>query len=219
MRKLFLCFLFLGSICLNAVEQASVSEQEESDKLEQKQEDKDFVFQPNQPSKNSYGAFRIGYVYQDLESKKIELKNGKNSYKLASNNAYFGLERGWVGGPNKMLLAGGYLDAGAGTTYYLSAGGVFALRLLDGWLIPKISIGYQLQHLSLPNDSSQYNIQSGVGTIGLFVNIVQGFGLSFEARGGIPFHIVRRDQANAYGQPKFNMYSMMISFTFYDFGI
>ncbi|PAF43247.1 hypothetical protein BJI48_05630 [Helicobacter sp. 11S02596-1] len=196
-----------------------MSDNKESTNPKQQEEDKDFVFAPTAPTKHSYGAFRIGYVYQNLWSKKIPLKDGTDSYHLGSSNAYFGLERGYVGGPNKMLMFGGYLDAGAGTTYYLSAGAMFGLRLLDGWLIPKISVGYQLQHLSLPNDSSQYNIQSAVGTIGVFANIAQGFGVSLEFRGGLPFHIVRGDQAKAYNQPKFNMYAVMVSFTFYDFGI
>ncbi|PAF50577.1 hypothetical protein BKH44_07660 [Helicobacter sp. 13S00477-4] len=179
----------------------------------------EFSFAPIPASTHSYGAFRIGYVYQDLYSKSIPLKNGQNSYRLSSHNAYFGLERGWVGGPSKLLMLGGYLDAGAGDTYYLSAGGVFALRLFDGWLIPKVSIGYQLQHLGLPEDSGLYNIQSAVGTIGLFVNVAQGFGLSLEARSGLPFGIVRSAQAANYDNPKFNMYAVMVSFTFYDFGI
>lgn len=173
---------------------------------------------PNEPN-HSYGVFKLGYVYQNLSSSHITLKNGQDSYNFSSNNAYFGLERGWVGGPNKILLIGGYLDAGAGDTYYLSAGGSFGLRLLDGWLMPKISLGYQMQHLGLPNDSDQYNIQSGVGTIGVFVNVIQGFGINLEARAGIPFSIMRKDQANAYGNPKFDMYAVMVSFSFFDFEI
>ncbi|PAF54037.1 hypothetical protein BKH42_03385 [Helicobacter sp. 13S00482-2] len=173
---------------------------------------------PNEPN-HSYGVFKIGYVYQNLSSSNITLKNGENSYNLSSNNVYFGLERGWVGGSKKMLMIGGYLDAGAGDTYYLSAGGSFALRLLDGWVIPKISLGYQLEHLGLPGDSDQYNIHSGVGTIGVFVNVIQGFGINIEARSGIPFGIVRKDQASLYANPKFNMYQIMVSFSFFDFEI
>ncbi|PAF46990.1 hypothetical protein BKH46_05700 [Helicobacter sp. 12S02634-8] len=177
------------------------------------------MFKPIAPVGHSYGAFKIGYVYQNLSSKNIPLKNGANTYRLASNNAYFGLERGWVGGPYKMLMFGGYLDAGAGETYYLSAGGVFALRLLDGWLIPRIAIGYQLQHLGLPQDSQQHNIQSGVGTIGVFAHIAQGFGVSLEGRWGLPFTMARKADASIYRGPKFDMYAVMVSFTFYDFGI
>lgn len=171
---------------------------------------------PNEPN-HTYGVFKIGYVYQNLSSSNIALKNGESSYSFPSSNVYFGLERGWVGGPKKLLLIGGYLDAGAGNTYYLSAGGSFGLRLLDGWLIPKISLGYQMQHLGLPNDSDQYNIQSGVGTIGVFVNVMQGFGINLEARAGLPFSIMRGDQARAYGNPKFDMYAVMVSFSFFDF--
>ncbi|PAF43088.1 hypothetical protein BKH45_02240 [Helicobacter sp. 11S03491-1] len=193
--------------------------QDEASNIENTPKKNESFFSPTQATTNSYGAFKIGYVYQNLNSKSIPLKNGQNTYDFSSNNAYFGLERGYVGGPKSMIMAGGYLDAGAGDTYYLSAGASFGLRLLQGWVIPKISLGYELQHLSLPNDSSQYNIQSMVGTIGIFVNIAQSVGISLEARSGIPFSIVRSAQAKEYNHAKFNMYAIMISFAFYDFGI
>ncbi|MDO7253321.1 hypothetical protein [Helicobacter cappadocius] len=205
MKRLILVMFILGNI--TAFAESTNAIKEETPKLQLK---------PNEPN-HIYGAFKIGYVYQNLSSANIPLKNGENSYNFSSNNAYFGLERGWVGGPKKMLLIGGYLDAGAGDTYYLSAGGSFGLRLLDGWVIPKISLGYQMEHLGLPKDSDQYNIQSGVGTIGVFVNVIQGFGINLEARAGIPFTIMRGDQASVYGNPKFDMYQVMVSFSFFDF--
>lgn len=213
MRKLFACVLIFNIFLTFSY----------SDDTNSKKETQDFEgwhFAPPVVSGKSYGAFKIGYLYQSLYSSNIPLLNNDNSYLLNTSNVYFGLQRGWVGGPKKMLMVGGYLDAGAGNTYYLSAGADFALRLLDGWIIPKVSLGYQLQHLGLPNDSNQYNIQSGVATLGVFFNIAEGLGISIEGRSELfPFTIVRKVNADSYNNPKFNMYAIMVSFTFYDFGI
>ncbi|GAA8495312.1 hypothetical protein HpNP92_11550 [Helicobacter pylori] len=62
-----------------------------------------------------------------------------------------------------------------------------------------------------------FNIQSAVGSVGLFFNAAKNFGLSIEARGGIPFYFIQSKFSKAFGTPRLNIYSIGITFTFYDF--
>ncbi len=41
--------------------------------------------------------------------------------------------------------------------------------------------------------------------------------LSIEARGGIPFYFIQSKFSKAFGTPRLNIYSVGITFTFYDF--
>ncbi|GAA8120209.1 hypothetical protein HpBT108_06270 [Helicobacter pylori] len=66
-------------------------------------------------------------------------------------------------------------------------------------------------------DKYQFNIQSAVGSVGLFFNAAKNFGLSVEARGGIPFYFIQSKFSKAFGTPRLNIYSIGITFTFYDF--
>ncbi|GAA7818529.1 hypothetical protein JP0182_08380 [Helicobacter pylori] len=91
------------------------------------------------------------------------------------------------------------------------------VRLFKGWVIPKIALGYQLQILGAKIDKYQFNIQSAVGSVGLFFNAAKNFGLSVEARGGIPFYFIQSKFSKAFGTPRLNIYSIGITFTFYDF--
>ncbi len=91
------------------------------------------------------------------------------------------------------------------------------VRLFKGWVIPKIALGYQLQILGAKIDKYQFNIQSAVGSVGLFFNAAKNFGLSIEARGGIPFYFIQSKFSKAFGTPRLNIYSVGITFTFYDF--
>ncbi|GHR54239.1 hypothetical protein VN0495_13730 [Helicobacter pylori] len=56
-----------------------------------------------------------------------------------------------------------------------------------------------------------------VGSVGLFFNAAKNFGLSVEARGGIPFYFIQSKFSKAFGTPRLNIYSIGITFTFYDF--
>ncbi|GHQ00931.1 hypothetical protein VN0271_12860 [Helicobacter pylori] len=76
---------------------------------------------------------------------------------------------------------------------------------------------YLLQILGAKIDKYQFNIQSAVGSVGLFFNAAKNFGLSIEARGGIPFYFIQSKFSKAFGTPRLNIYSIGITFTFYDF--
>ncbi|GAA7609047.1 hypothetical protein JP0106_08740 [Helicobacter pylori] len=102
-------------------------------------------------------------------------------------------------------------------TIFMSAGFMAGVRLFKGWVIPKIALGYQLQILGAKIDKYQFNIQSAVGSVGLFFNAAKNFGLSIEARGGIPFYFIQSKFSKAFGTPRLNIYSIGITFTFYDF--
>ncbi|GAA8720090.1 hypothetical protein HpDR94b_02640 [Helicobacter pylori] len=45
----------------------------------------------------------------------------------------------------------------------------------------------------------------------------KNFGVSIEARGGIPFYFIQSKFSKAFGTPRLNIYSIGIAFTFYDF--
>ncbi|MFT2617061.1 uroporphyrinogen decarboxylase family protein, partial [Helicobacter pylori] len=81
-------------------------------------------------------------------------------------DASLGFEAGYT--LKKKALLGGYLDAGMGDSYFMSAGFMAGVRLFKGWVIPKIALGYQLQILGAKIDKYQFNIQSAVGSVGLF---------------------------------------------------
>ncbi len=102
-------------------------------------------------------------------------------------------------------------------TFFMSAGFMAGVRLFKGWVIPKIALGYQLQILGAKIDKYQFNIQSAVGSVGLFFNAAKNFGLSIEARGGIPFYFIQSKFSKAFGTPRLSIYSIGITFTFYDF--
>ncbi|GAA8397497.1 hypothetical protein HpBT226_07530 [Helicobacter pylori] len=49
------------------------------------------------------------------------------------------------------------------------------------------------------------------------INAAKNFGLSVEARGGIPFYFIQSKFSKAFGTPRLNIYSIGVTFTFYDF--
>ncbi|EQD88933.1 hypothetical protein HPSA50_1254 [Helicobacter pylori SouthAfrica50] len=176
-------------------------------------------FKPLEPTKNYFGSFKIGYLYQHANTIKRAPIRLKNRPPLLMDKIYHDASLGFDAGYllKKKALLGGYLDAGMGGSYFMSAGLVAGVRLFRGWVIPKIALGYQLQILGTKIDKYQFNIQSAVGSVGLFFNAAKNFGLSVEARGGIPFYFIQSKFSKAFGTPRLNIYSVGITFTFYDF--
>ncbi|WP_104744258.1 hypothetical protein [Helicobacter acinonychis] len=176
-------------------------------------------FKPLEPTKNYFGSFKIGYLYQHANTIKRAPIRLKNRPPLLMDKIYHDASLGFDAGYlfKKKALLGGYLDAGMGGSYFMSAGLAAGVRLFKGWVIPKIALGYQLQILGTKIDKYQFNIQSAVGSVGLFFNVAKNFGLSVEARGGIPFYFIQSKFSKAFGTPRLNIYSIGIAFTFYDF--
>ncbi len=176
-------------------------------------------FKPLEPTKKYFGSFKIGYLYQHAQTTKRSPIRPKNRSPILMDKTYhdasLGFQVGYV--LKKNALLGGYLDAGMGDSYFMSAGFMAGVRLFRGWVIPKIALGYQLQILGAKIDKYQFNIQSAVGSVGLFFNAAKNFGLSVEARGGIPFYFIQSKFSKAFGTPRLNIYSVGITFTFYDF--
>ncbi|MGL2664258.1 hypothetical protein ACQJ6G_03875 [Helicobacter pylori] len=176
-------------------------------------------FKPLEPTKKYFGSFKIGYLYQHAQTTKRSPIRPKNRSPILMDKTYhdasLGFDAGYV--LKKNALLGGYLDAGMGDSYFMSAGLVAGVRLFKGWVIPKIALGYQLQILGAKIDKYQFNIQSAVGSVGLFFNAAKNFGVSVEARGGIPFYFIQSKFSKAFGTPRLNIYSIGITFTFYDF--
>ncbi len=180
--------------------------------------DGDF-FKPLEPTKKYFGSFKIGYLYQHAETTKRFPIRPKNRPPILMDKIYHDASLGFEVGYTlkKKILLGGYLDAGMGDSYFMSAGFMAGVRLFKGWVIPKIALGYQLQILGAKIDKYQFNIQSAVGSVGLFFNAAKNFGLSIEVRGGIPFYFIQSKFSKAFGTPRLNIYSIGITFTFYDF--
>ncbi|WP_162979538.1 hypothetical protein [Helicobacter pylori] len=176
-------------------------------------------FKPLEPTKKYFGSFKIGYLYQHAKTTKRSPIRPKNRPPILMDKTYHDASLGFQAGYilKKNALLGGYLDAGMGDSYFMSAGLVVGVRLFKGWVIPKIALGYQLQILGAKIDKYQFNIQSAVGSVGLFFNAAKNFGLSIEARGGIPFYFIQSKFSKAFGTPRLNIYSIGITFTFYDF--
>ncbi|MBM0607529.1 hypothetical protein [Helicobacter pylori] len=176
-------------------------------------------FKPLEPTKKYFGSFKIGYLYQHAETTKRPPIRPKNRPPILMDKIYHDASLGFGAGfvLKKKALLGGYLDAGMGDSYFMSAGFMAGVRLFKGWVIPKIALGYQLQILGAKIDKYQFNIQSAVGSVGLFFNAAKNFGLSIEARGGIPFYFIQSKFSKAFGTPRLNIYSIGITFTFYDF--
>ncbi|MCQ2934499.1 hypothetical protein JT173_03290 [Helicobacter pylori] len=176
-------------------------------------------FKSLEPTKKYFGSFKIGYLYQHAETTKRSPIRPKNRSPILMDKTYHDASLGFGAGYvlKKKALLGGYLDAGMGDSYFMSAGLVAGVRLFKGWVIPKIALGYQLQILGAKIDKYQFNIQSAVGSVGLFFNAAKNFGLSIEARGGIPFYFIQSKFSKAFGTPRLNIYSVGITFTFYDF--
>ncbi|MGL2706540.1 hypothetical protein ACQJ7U_02020 [Helicobacter pylori] len=176
-------------------------------------------FKPLEPTKKYFGSFKIGYLYQHAQTTKRSPIRPKNRSPILMDKTYHDASLGFGAGYilKKKALLGGYLDAGMGDSYFMSAGLVAGVRLFKGWVIPKIALGYQLQILGAKIDKYQFNIQSAVGSVGLFFNAAKNFGLSIEARGGIPFYFIQSKFSKAFGTPRLNIYSIGITFTFYDF--
>ncbi|MCQ2858271.1 hypothetical protein JT171_01230 [Helicobacter pylori] len=176
-------------------------------------------FKPLEPTKKYFGSFKIGYLYQHAETTKRSPIRPKNRSPILMDKTYHDASLGFQAGYilKKNALLGGYLDAGMGDSYFMSAGFMAGVRLFRGWVIPKIALGYQLQILGAKIDKYQFNIQSAVGSVGLFFNAAKNFGLSIEARGGIPFYFIQSKFSKAFGTPRLNIYSVGITFTFYDF--
>ncbi|CAK00132.1 conserved hypothetical protein [Helicobacter acinonychis str. Sheeba] len=161
-------------------------------------------FKPLEPTKNYFGSFKIGYLYQHANTIKRAPIRLKNRSPLLMDKIYHDASLGFDAGYlfKKKALLGGYLDAGMGGSYFMSAGLAAGVRLFKGWVIPKIALGYQLQILGTKIDKYQFNIQSAVGSVGLFFNVAKNFGLSLEARGAFLFisskanflkHLARHD--------------------------
>ncbi|MGL2607276.1 hypothetical protein ACQJ59_02980 [Helicobacter pylori] len=176
-------------------------------------------FKPLEPTKKYFGSFKIGYLYQHAQTTKRSPIRPKNRSPILMDKTYHDASLGFQAGfvLKKNALLGGYLDAGMGDSYFMSAGLVAGVRLFKGWVIPKIALGYQLQILGAKIDKYQFNIQSAVGSVGLFFNAAKNFGVSLEARGGIPFYFIQSKFSKAFGTPRLNIYSVGITFTFYDF--
>ncbi len=176
-------------------------------------------FKPLEPTKKYFGSFKIGYLYQHAQTTKRSPIRPKNRSPILMDKTYHDASLGFQAGfvLKKNALLGGYLDAGMGDSYFMSAGFMAGVRLFKGWVIPKIALGYQLQILGAKIDKYQFNIQSAVGSVGLFFNAAKNFGLSIEARGGIPFYFIQSKFSKAFGTPRLNIYSIGITFTFYDF--
>ncbi|WP_162970343.1 hypothetical protein [Helicobacter pylori] len=176
-------------------------------------------FKPLEPTKKYFGSFKIGYLYQHAQTTKRSPIRPKNRSPILMDKTYHDASLGFQAGYilKKNALLGGYLDAGMGDSYFMSAGFMAGVRLFKGWVIPKIALGYQLQILGAKIDKYQFNIQSAVGSVGLFFNAAKNFGLSIEARGGIPFYFIQSKFSKAFGTPRLNIYSIGITFTFYDF--
>ncbi|AFI05280.1 hypothetical protein HCD_01240 [Helicobacter cetorum MIT 99-5656] len=180
---------------------------------------KNHFFKPLEPTKKYFGSFKIGYLYQHMQTTKKSPIRPKNRPPILINKKYhdaiLALEAGKI--VKDKFLLGGYLDGAMGRSYFMSAGFMAGVRLFRGWVVPKISLGYQLQILGAKIDKYQFNIQSAVGSIGIFFNVAKNFGLSVEARGGIPFYFIESKFSKAFGTPRLNIYSIGITFTFYDF--
>lgn len=176
-------------------------------------------FKPLEPTQKYFGSFKIGYLYQHAKTTKRSPIRPKNRSPILMDKTYHDASLGFQAGYilKKNALLGGYLDAGMGDSYFMSAGLVAGVRLFKGWVIPKIALGYQLQILGAKIDKYQFNIQSAVGSVGLFFNAAKNFGVSIEVRGGIPFYFIQSKFSKAFGTPRLNIYSIGITFTFYDF--
>lgn len=180
------------------------------------------LYQPIVVRKNTYAAFSIGYSYNHIATQSIALRVAPDSetkqnsaFSRVAHGAFFGLERGWH---THNVMLGGYLNGVAGQDYSLHLG--FRLSYLAfGYVIPSVGISYGLQNLRLPNDSQQYNTHTAGFNAGLFVNVARGFGLKFEGSYFYPMGILRKSNADLYGNPRFSGYSFVVSFTFYDFSI
>lgn len=217
--KRYLLFLLSFIFIFSQLLAQEDSQETKKEDLEPKKSWRDNIVPPEVPN-NSYGVFRIGYSYQYQNGGTITKDHTTSfNYQGHFNGVYFGLERGWIGGKNKMFMASGYLDGVVGQTYSLSVGAKGSLFLLNGWLIPYIGIGYQLQHLSFKNDSNQYNMHTAVVSLGTHITIAKGFGIDLELRSGAPFYILKPKDAQTYGNPNINHVGFILSFSFYDFNI
>ncbi|WP_143000254.1 MULTISPECIES: hypothetical protein [unclassified Helicobacter] len=185
------------------------------------------LYQPINITKRSYGAFSIGYSQNTITTPKISLAapNTQDAQDLqtritqdfsrVARGAFFGLERGWH---THGFMIGGYLNGVAAQDYLLNFGVRFSY-LIARYVIPSVGVSYMLQHLKLPNDDAQYNLQGASFNAGLFVNVVRGFGLKFEGMYAYPLAILREGNARLHGNPTFSGYSFVVSFSFYDFSI
>lgn len=168
----------------------------------------------------SYGVFKVGYAYQYQNGAQISKNNGiPFEYTQNNNMIYFGIERGWIGGFRQMIMVGGYIDGAFGQTFFLSGGAKLSFFLLDGWIIPHISLGYQVENLEFPKESSPLFMHTGVASIGAHFNITKGFGIDLSLRSGLPFYILRPIDAREYNHPHINHLGVMLSFSFYDFSL
>ncbi len=168
----------------------------------------------------NYGVFKIGYAYQYQNGAQISKSNG-TPFEYIQNNSmiYFGIERGWIGGFRQMIMLGGYVDGAFGQTFFLSGGAKLSFFLLNGWIIPYVSLGYQVENLEFPKESSPLFMHTGVASIGAHFNITKGFGIDLSLRSGLPFFILRPIDAREYNHPHINHLGVMLSFSFYDFSL
>lgn len=168
----------------------------------------------------SYGVFKIGYAYQYENAGQIT-KSNNASFHYEQNNSmvYFGVERGWIGGFKQMFMVGGYLDGAFGETFFLSAGAKLSLFLLNGWIIPYVGLGYQIENLSFPNEFRAFFMHTGVATVGVHFNISDGFGIDLSLRSGLPFYVLRPEDAQNFNHPHINHVGVMVGFSFYDFSL
>lgn len=202
------------------------------------------LYQPIDIRKRSYGAFSIGYSQSHLHTPHIAPsspntpsspsqatpESNDSSFSRVARGVFFGLERGlhwasttqdvsgssWSLGSGFML--GGYINGVAAQDYSLNFG-LRASYLIARYVIPSIGISYNLQHIAFPNDPKQYNLHGANVNAGLFVNLMRGLGIKAEASYAYPLIILRGVDARAYGEPRFESFSFVVSICYYDFSI
>ncbi len=218
MKKIFtLLFVLSTLLAQEAVSRSSAANTANIDSSAKAEPQEGLFITPSVFTHN-YGVFKIGYAYQFQHDGEIT-KQGLPPFNYTQNYnmVYFGIERGWIGGPGNLFMAGGYLDGGLGQTFYLSLGAKFSLFLLDGWIIPYAGVGYQIEHLGFSNDTIHHLMNAGVVSLGAHFNVARGFGIDLELRSGTPFYMIRSSEL--YGNPSIVHLGAMISFSFYDFSL
>lgn len=208
--------IFLGIFSYTwALDNAVLDEMEEDSQASRR----DIFTTPLVLSRN-YGVFKIGYAYQYQDLSRVKNSSGVEVFpKVQSDQAaYFGIERGWIGGAGKRFMIGGYLDSALGEVFYVSLGAKFSVLLFKGWMVPYVGLGYQFENLKLQGDPFRYHVHAGVATLGSHFNISRGFGLDIQVRSGTPFYGLR-NFANNYPASFINHVSVMVSFSIYDFSI
>ena len=130
----------------------------------------DNIFKPAKVERNSFDSMIIGYqsLYKEY-----------NNTEKWQYGIFFSLETGWSYLQN-ILLFSINIDGTAGGFYGLNGNFKLGARVLDGRLIPSISVGYGLVNHVI--DDKQYNMHGSIATFALFVDIGHGVGLELAYR-------------------------------------